>query len=642
VELEAAAARAPGQAGGSALSFPFQPRGEYTFRVSGACRKLFRPARPICRCKIITRAYRITDMLRTLRTPLAVLMLLAAGLPIQAADTALDAVTQEASLVIRLKKPKASVDKIAEMVDLIVPGQGDEIRNQKEFLGQAISNPNLAGVDMETDWYVAMYTDEAENSKAGNDEPAFLFIVPATDLKAMKEALGDSFKFVEHGKLGVYTSDDETFKATTARLKGEGKSISTLIDKDSNTVFESGDVSVFINVKQLVIDYRDEIAEFKEKAKQQIENLPAGAAGGVDPAQITGIANQVIKFVSEGLDDATSCTVAAVISKEGLAFEDLVKVKSGSATDKLLAKSPAGALAALNLLPAGHLAYYGLSWDTSDFAKLNQWLRGIGGAALEPEVSKELDSIMAETGKLKISSKVGAFGLGDSDEGAVRTVSITEIDNPAKMRELTQKALKVMEKMDVPGVKQTYDYKKDSEKYGKNSADVITVKTEFGEGDGNPFAEMIGRAMTMLFGAEGATTRAVFLKDRIIETMGGGKQAMTDALAAQEQKTSSTKPAFQQARGKLTAKSNLVFLLDLPNTIAKIVEVVVQAQILGPVLPIDADQVKELQSKPSYFGLSAGTEAQALRVKTVIPIEQMQGIAKIVMFVQQLRGQFGQ
>lgn len=582
-------------------------------------------------------------MLRMFRMPLALLILLIAGLPLQAADTALDAVAQEASLVIRFKKPKASVEKIASMVDQIVPGAGDQIRGQAAMLGAAISNPSMAGVDMEADWYVAMFTDEDENDKSGNDEPTFLFIVPATDLKAMKEGLGDSFKFMEHGKLGVYTSDEATAKATAARLKGEGKSIATLIDKDSTAVFDSGDLSVFINVKQLAIDYKDEIAEFKEKAKQQLENIPAGAAGGIDPAQLNAIASQVLKFLTDGLDDTNSCTVAAVFSKDGLSFEDLVKVKSGSGTDKLLARSPAGALAGLSTLPAGHLAYFGLTWDSSDFAKLNQWLKGLGGASLKPEVSKELDAVLAETAKLKIASKVGAFALGDTDEGAVRTIGVTEVDNPSKMRELAQKALKAMEKAEVPGVKQTFDYKKDAEKIGKNSADVITVKTEFGEGGADPLAQMVERAMTLLFGPNGATTRAVYLKDRVVETLGGGKQAMTDALAAQEQKpSSSSKPAFEQARGKLGAKTNAVLLLDIPNTIAKILELVATAQVLPPGLGPDADQAKQLQSKPSYFGLSAATEAQGLRVKTLIPIEQMQGIAKIVMFVQQQIGGAGQ
>jgi hypothetical protein len=76
--------------------------------------------------------------------------------------------------------------------------------------------------------------------------------------------------------------------------------------------------------------------------------------------------------------------------------------------------------------------------------------------------------------------------------------------------------------------------------------------------------------------------------------------------------------------------------------VGKILNMVVESQVLPPVIPIDADQVKDLQSKPSYFGLSAATEPQGLRVKTVIPVEQMQGIAKIVQFVQGIAAGFGQ
>jgi hypothetical protein len=156
----------------------------------------------------------------------------------------------------------------------------------------------------------------------------------------------------------------------------------------------------------------------------------------------------------------------------------------------------------------------------------------------------------------------------------------------------------------------------------------------------NPFAQIQERMMTMLFGADGMVTRSVYLKDRVVQTMGGGKQAMTDALAAQDQKSSdSSKSTLQQTRGKLGTKANLVVLFDLTNTIAKIVDLIVQSQLVP--IPLDADQVKGLQSKPSFFGISAATEPQGLRVKTLVPVEQMQGIARIVTFVQQTLGGAG-
>jgi hypothetical protein len=106
---------------------------------------------------------------------------------------------------------------------------------------------------------------------------------------------------------------------------------------------------------------------------------------------------------------------------------------------------------------------------------------------------------------------------------------------------------------------------------------------------------------------------------------------MNDVLASVEKKPSDTaKSPTQQTRAKLAPKSNLLVLWDIPGTVAKIMAMVVESQTVP--LPIDPDAVKELQTKPSYFGLSAAAEPQGLRVKTIVPVEQMQGIAKIVKF----------
>ncbi len=572
-------------------------------------------------------------MLRRFVSPLFVLMLVLASLPIQAAETALDAVSTDASLVVRLKTPKAAVDKFAELADLVVKGSGDKLHEESADLGKMISNPKLTGVDMQSDWWLAVY------AAGDKEQPDVVFIIPASDLKAMKEALGESVKFMENGKFGVYTTDDDAAAKTAARLKGEGKSISSLIDKPSSTLFEGGDVSVFINVTQLAAAYKSQIDEAKDKFAEGLENAQnsvPGSTPGLDPKQITEIASQVMGVLTQGLSDTVSCTIAATVSKEGLFFEDLVRVKSGTPTDKMLAKSAPGALANLSLLPGGSLFYFGLDWDMADFSKISQWLMGTG--ALKPEAAQEFESTLKEVEKLKLDSVVSSFGLGDVEGGAVRSVTVTEVDNPAKMRELSQKLMKAMGSVENQGIKQTFTVKPNAEKYGKNSADLVTVKTEI-EGDAqNPMASMIERFQSGMFGPDGMVTRAVYLKEKVVQTMGGGKQAMTDVLAALDKKPDSAKSPVQQTRGKLGQKSNLVILFDVSNTIAKIISLVVDSQVLPPIFPIDADAVKELQSKASYLGVGATTEAQGLRVKTHVPVEQMQGIAKIVQFVQQTMG----
>lgn len=571
-------------------------------------------------------------MLRRFVSPLALLIVVLAALPLSAADPALDAISSEASAVIRFKNPKASIAKVADLADLVAKGTGDLVRLQSGGLGKAISNPTLGGVNMEADWWLAVY------ATAGEKEPDVVFVIPATDLKAMKEALPDDVKFMESGKLGVYTTDDEAAKKTAARLKGTGKSISTLFDKDSTALFEAGDFSIFINVSQLATTFKSQIDEARDEIADKLENVP-GAPPGVDTEKITEIVKKLSALVVQGINDAQSCTIAATVSKEGLSFEDLVRVKAGSPTDKLLAKSPPGAMASLPALPVGSLGYFGLAWDMSDFAQIGQMLMGAG--VLTPEVAKELDATMKEIAKLKIGSSVGAFGLGDIEGGAVRSVTVTEIDNPTKMREITQKMTKAMSKVESQGVKQTITVKPDAEKIGKNSADILMVKTEVDEAQ-NPFGGMVKQLMTVLYGEDGMTTRSVYLKDRVVQTVGGGKQPMIDVLAALDRKpaeTTTTKSAVQQTRTKLGAKSNFLFLFDVPNTIGKILGMVVDSGAVP--IPLDGEAVKGLQGKPSYLGVSAATEPQGLRVKTHVPVEQMQGIAKIVQFAQGIAAGFG-
>jgi len=560
------------------------------------------------------------------------LLLILASLPLQAAETALDAVSTDASLVIRLKSPKATIGKAADLADLVVQGSGDHIRGNSAKLGEMISNPTLAGVNMESDWWVAVY------AAGGEQEPDVVFIIPASDMKAMKAALGDDVKFSEYGKLAVYTSDADAAAKTAARIKGDGKSILTLADKDSSALFEGGDVSVFINVPQLAAAYKAEIDQAKDDVTNRIENAPQGVpGGGFDPEKMGELVRKVVGFLTQGLSDTQSCTIAATISKEGLNFEDLVKLKAGTPTDKLLAKSAPSPLSSLSSLPAGYLAYFGLAWDMSDFTQLSEWLIGAGATGVNPEAAKTIESTLKEMAKLKFGSIVSAFGLGDVDEGAFRSVTMTEVDNPAKMRELSLKTMKAMGTVENQGIKQTFAVKPDAEKYGKNSADVVTAKTEFNEAD-NPFvAAMMSRVNSVMFGPDGTTTRLIYLKDRVIQTLGGGKQAMNDVLSSLEKKVSDTaKSPIQQTRGKLAPKSNLLVLWDIPSTVTRIIAIVVESQTVP--INIDPETLKDLQAKPSYFGLSATTEPQGLRVKSIIPAEQMQGIAKIVKFVQSALG----
>jgi hypothetical protein len=135
------------------------------------------------------------------------------------------------------------------------------------------------------------------------------------------------------------------------------------------------------------------------------------------------------------------------------------------------------------------------------------------------------------------------------------------------------------------------------------------------------------------------TTRTVYLKDRLVQTIGGGKEAMSQALAGLEAKTSagSASSPMAQSRGKLAQKANLYVLFDLPGTIGRAIQLVSESGAL-PFLPIDPAMFNNPDARPSYMGMSVGTESAGLRVKTFIPLAQMQGIARIVQAGMALQG----
>ncbi|MSR59639.1 MAG: hypothetical protein EXS05_18685 [Planctomycetaceae bacterium] len=566
-------------------------------------------------------------MFRRFGSAVLIAWLLIAARPLAAAENAYDAISNEAGVVVRIKNPEATVGKIADLVDLVVPGVGMQIRSQFEGIGLAISNPTMAGVDKQADWWLAVYP------RPGDEEPEVVFVIPATDLKAMKEGLGANMKFMEYGKFGVYTDDADAAERTAARIKGAGKSIESVVDADSIALFSKGDLSVFIHVTRLLSVYKNQLTEARERLTQVLENVPSEAPGlpGMNLKTLAEAMTQGLDVLLQGLNDTQSCTIAAMVSKEGLAIEDLVRFAANSKTDALLQKSPPNTLTGLGALPAGGKAYMGLH---GDLAGLSQFGMKMSGALLggNEQAAKDFQAAMAAMQNVKFGDVAASFGIETGESGAIRSVSVSEVAEPSKIRQLTQKMMKSLGTIQTGAIKQTYELKPDAEKQGANSVDLLKIKIE-ADNQGAQESEMMVRFMNMMYGPEGMVTRTVYLKDKIVQTSGGGKDALTQALTTLEKKTETagaTTP-FKSARGQLAAKANLVVLFDLPGALAKLLELVADEGIIPPVVPISAEMFRTLDLAPSFLGLSMATEPQGLRVFTNIPTEQAQGVAKIVM-----------
>lgn len=539
-----------------------------------------------------------------------------------AEDKATDLIPAKTLAVVRFKNPTELIDKGAGLVDVLQPGMGGQVRKFADGIGYLIDNPTLAGVSKDDAWWIAL-----ENDPERGDVSQPLFIVPL--LKGHEEdlpkALGDSYQFVRKGAWGVYTKKKQTFEEVQKLLNGAGKSITAAIDEPSGKVFTEGDVSVFLNLGQFIADHRGDLT----RAQDQIgKELNEGAERGpVTPGvnkkaafqAITQMANSVIQCIQ----DTQSCVIAVRISKQGLLLEDLVRVTPDSASDKLLSGVPSAPLTSLSQLPGGHQIYFGAHFD------LGKVLSLVASIMDEPADGKakeavELKRILEEFGKLKSGSVAGAIRTGSLKEGVLQSVSVAEIEPTEKARTLMHNMYKTLGAISTGPIKQVFKLEADAEKYGARTADVLTVSTTT---ENKELEERLNSTMHLMYGPDGAKTRIVYLKDRIIQAMGGGQKALADAIQGQEKSAdpSVTSP-LTKARGELPANANLILLLDLPTLIRNASILAIEG---GLPLGIQATTFEQIKLKESYLAVSLGAEQRALRSRVFLPVDQVQGLFRL-------------
>jgi hypothetical protein len=286
-------------------------------------------------------------------------------------------------------------------------------------------------------------------------------------------------------------------------------------------------------------------------------------------------------------------------------------------------------LALLNSLPADSLGYYALQCDISKFMA---WGMDMAQSVITDEkVLESLKGANAEMKKVKFNGMAGAVNLSKSSSGLVQAVTLISMDDPKKFRALTQKYSEAMKGVEANGVKTEITFKADAEKIGTTSVDVASGKITIS--DDAPNADQQRAIMKVMYGEGGMTTRSAYLKDKVLQVMGGSKATMEAALKAVESTSRTPAASIQAVRAKLGAKPNFVGLLDLPNAIVKALGIV--KELAGDQFPLDPDDItKGLSLKQSYLGFGIEVQDAAVSVKTVLPVDQIKGIVQIGMKAQ--------
>jgi hypothetical protein len=531
----------------------------------------------------------------------------------------LKAIPGDAAVVLRINGFQGLLKKVAALADAVQPGTGATVQFGGAAAGGVISNPTLDGVDLDGEFFLAIF---AEKEK----QPGMVFIVPGKDLPAMKEALGDSVSFVESGKHGIYSSDEELINAVKEQVKSkENDSLADAIDAKSGAVLNRGDVSVFVNVPHLLQVYKDEFAQ----AQGAIENIgkterPANAPPGVNWEALMGFAQTFTGKLLKAVEDHDGITIALSFTDKDVVIEKFFKLDDKSDTGKSLKGGTGSEMPLINSLGADSMGYFSLQCDLNS---LTTQLLELGSTVIEDEkVKATLKDFLKEISAVKFNGVAGTFNLDSSKtDGAMRVVSLANVSDPQKIRSLAKKYADELKVIEANKVKTEVTYTSDAEKIGTTSIDQTTSKITIA--DDAPDAEKQKKMMKFMYGDGPIVTRLAFLKDKIVQTAGGDKSAMEAALKALDSKTSSAQ--IQAARTKLGAKPNFVGLVDMANLALQ--GMLMAKQTEGDNLPFDPEAIASgLTLKPSYIGFSVEVEDAAVSLKTVVTLDQIKSIAQLV------------
>ncbi len=529
-------------------------------------------------------------------------------------------IPEDSSAVVRLQAPASTVEKLSSFVDAVQPGFGSFVQTQTSSLGLAISNPTLVGVDMSRDWYAAAFI-KAEGA------PEILFLIPATDTDAMQIALGDDFSTVKHNGWLAYSRSPQLIDQLQGCLKGDSPSVSHLFDAQINDELNSGQLTWIVNSAIL----RETFAAQLDNAESQLDTAidaiakQASAANpDLDVTQVMQMYRDAGRAVLQGVRDSVSTVVAVHINASDLRIEKLVTFADDSTSSNFIETQPAGKLDLLTSLPEGQSGYFAVKMVPDALA---DWLKGLTADLIEdPDVSKRFRSAMTGMLEAGTGTFAGGASLAPSNPTALNYFGMMDVESIEKLRAAFDEFGPELE-YDIAGIHQKISIEKHAETIDGTPVDILRTEQEI-KPSMDPFG--IQQAVNdRLYGPRGITQRLVYQEGRLLQTLGGGTDAMRQLIASSDW----TDQDLLAAREQMPETANLLILADIPSFLQNVVQLIVESGKLP--LPLDEDRLASLQLPSSYSGFSIATKTNRLQFRAVISAKTMQGFAQLGVFVQQ-------
>ena len=543
-------------------------------------------------------------LLRQMQVALAVVPFLALS-PLQADEDAWEAIAEDAAVVVRVGNPRQLIEQTTAFCELVQKGSGGQVRALVSSVGEKFSTPEFAGVDRDLNWWVAMYAAKDDRP------PNIALILPTTDEKAIQAALRKNVRAVKHGKYVAY-SIDAVADRTPGKLHEEGKGVPALLDRESRMLFDSGQLSVLINVPVLIRAHQAQ-AE-KERASER-------GRGNFSRAWRVESSGSLLESLVHAAPDMRSVTVAGTVGDDGVALDCRVRLRPGTPTAELLPKSAPDRLEDIGALPPGGVIYAGA---VADWALL---LRKLARESHDNRVLRPPAEQVAAEAELRelhfesICDSIARFEF----EGVVDEATIRRTAEGESFRRLSQQLARAKNGGDTASFRWAVETKPGAERYGDDVANISKWRRVFRN-----------RADAQ-FLPQSWVTRTVYRPDVVVESSGADQTVIQHILKAlaPEQKVRQVNASFQRTRRKLDAQADAVLLIDAPKACVKIVDAVLRGlmqafsdQFLFG-LPIGASQDADAGSE-SYCGVSFAGRPGGVRPRAFIPLEQFQRFAQLL------------
>ena len=248
----------------------------------------------------------------------------------------------------------------------------------------------------------------------------------------------------------------------------------------------------------------------------------------------------------------------------------------------------------------------------------------MGNASADQQA--QLDAAVKEMRSLKWNEMALYFDIDPSATGAIRAGSVMEITPTNRLREISRAMVKAIGEIQSFGFKQTSKLEPAVEKIGGLEVDRITTLQE-----ADPALDPLGiqkKMRDVMFGEAGMVQLVMYQPTRSLQTFGGGTAELQSLAKALDSKTATSQDtAAAAARKRLVEKANVVALVDLARMIASGIKLAAREKLI----PVDASVIDGLQLQPSFIGVSIACGPTSAGAQLDIPVEQAQGIAKIVM-----------